>query len=200
MAADIDRHTRLVGLLKILLPLAALGLLSTLFLFARRADVPSTIPFSELDRMAREQQIAEPSFSGVTTDGSVISITAAAAKPGTEGDMTIDAPRLTLDATDGTRLSITAGAGALNTNDQTALLTGLARVETSSGYVMETSGMTADLASGEVNSIGPLAIRAPYGSLTAGAVTITAPPDGTGQRMDFTQGVKLVYTPRPRDP
>ena len=36
--ARADRHTRVVGWLKVALPLAALAILSTLFLVARRID------------------------------------------------------------------------------------------------------------------------------------------------------------------
>uniref|UniRef100_A0AAN0MF35 Uncharacterized protein n=1 Tax=Yoonia rhodophyticola TaxID=3137370 RepID=A0AAN0MF35_9RHOB len=54
----------------------ALGLLSTLFLLARAPAEPPDISFAEIEAMARDQRITAPRFSGVTDDGSVISIAA----------------------------------------------------------------------------------------------------------------------------
>lgn len=201
MAPDGNVHSAVVGWLKILLPLGALALLSTMFLFARASGPPPAIPFAEIDQMARQQLISAPRFSGVADDGSVIQITAQNARPNS-GDLqslTIERPRLTLDAADGTSLQIFAGAGVIDNAAQEARLDGLARLETSSGYAMETAGLLADLQSGEVTSLGRLAVQAPFGSLTAGRVTIAVTKDGTGQQMRFTEGVKLIYTPTGAD-
>ncbi len=198
MAPDSNFHSKLVGWFKILLPLAALALLSTLFLFARSPAEEPAISFAELDKLAQEQRITAPRFSGVSDDGAVIAITAATAKPEPNESLTITGPTLSLAAPDGTQLTVKAGFGTINTANQTAELGGLARLETSSGYVMETEGLTADLTTGEITSTGPLEIQAPYGDVKAGKVTILAASDGTGQRMDFTGGVKLLYDPTSR--
>lgn len=194
MATDPNLHSRIVLWLKVSLPLAALALLSTLFLFAQKSGDPAEIPFADLNRMAEEQRVSAPRFSGVADDGSVISITADTARP-VDGSIIIDTPRLVVDAADGTTLSVTAGEGKVDNSDRTATLSGLARLETSSGYTMETTSLTANLKTGVVASQGALEVLAPFGRLTAGAVTILASPDGSGQRMDFTNGVKLIYSP-----
>lgn len=197
MAAATNFHSQLVGWLKILLPLAALMLLSTLFLFARNTGTPTEIPFAEIDAAAAEQRIAAPRFSGLTNTGDTLAISAEAARPDANGgtEVTIDKPRLSLDATDGTTLRISAGTGLVDTAAKTAHLGGLARLETSSGYVMETAGLQADLTTGTVTSDGALEVQAPFGQLNAGQVTIQTGSDGTGQQMNFTKGVNLVYTP-----
>ena len=197
MTAEGNLHSQVVGWLKILLPLAALAVLSTMFLFARQSGEAPAIPFADLDKMAREQLISDPRFTGVAEDGSVIEITAQAARPDDMGleVLTITRPRLHLDAADGTTLTIYAGTGVIDGPQQQARLDGLARLETSSGYAMETAGLTADLRSGEVRSQGRLEVQAPFGSITAGAVTIRVTEEGTGQQMRFTGGVKLVYLP-----
>ena len=197
MAAAGNFHSQLVGWLKILLPLAALMLLSTLFLFARGTGAPPEIPFADIDAAAAEQRIAAPRFSGLTNTGDTLQISAAAARPDADGgpQVTIDRPQLALDATDGTTLRISAGTGTVDTSARTAQLSGLARLETSSGYTMETKGLTADMATGTVMSDGPLEVQAPFGRLQAGQVTFRAGTGDTGQQMDFTGGVKLVYTP-----
>ncbi len=197
MAAAANFHSQLVGWLKILLPLAALMLLSTLFLFSRDGAPTGNIPFADIDAAAAEQRIAAPRFSGLTEAGDTIQITATAARPDTTGgsEVTIDRPRLSLDGVDGTTLHVQAGTGIVDTQTRTARLAGLARLETSSGYTMETTGLLADMTTGTVTSDGALEVQAPFGSLTAGQVTFRAGPAGTGRQMDFTNGVKLVYTP-----
>ncbi len=197
MAAATNFHSQLVGWLKILLPLAALMLLSTLFLFARGGPKTNDIPFAEIDAAAAEQRIASPRFSGLTDTGDTIQIIAETARPDSAGGpvVTIDRPRLSLDSPDGTTLRVTAGNGSVDTVAQTAHLGGLARLETSSGYMMETSGLQADMTTGKVTSDGPLEVHAPFGTLSAGQVTFSVGADGAGQQMDFTKGVKLVYTP-----
>lgn len=197
MAVYENFHTQLVIWTKIILPIGAIALLSTLFMFARTSTDTGDIPFAELDELAREQQISAPEFSGVSSDGSIIELTAEAAKPdqGNLDSLTITEPRLTMNAVDGTRLTIIAGEGHLDNSAQEARLTGLARLETSSGFMMETGGLIAELRTGVVTSTGPLAIKAPFGTIDAGRVSITVAGDGTGQQMRFTEGVKLVYTP-----
>jgi len=201
MAVYDNLYSRFVFWAKIILPLAALGLLSTMFLFARTAGDPGDIPFAEIGEIARDQMITAPTFSGVATDGSLITITAQNAQPqaGNLKDLTIDAPLLTLDASDGTNLSIVAGLGQINNARQTVSLAGLARLETSSGYRMETTELIADLATGTINSLGPLEVRAPFGELSAGLVQIETGQDGRGQKMHFTEGVKMIYVPNSND-
>lgn len=197
MAPADNFHSQLVGWTKILLPLAALALLSTMFLFARSGDDGSGIPIAEITELAQEQRITAPAFSGVTDDGSVLVIGARSAKPAPDNPdiLTIDRPSLSLDASDGTSLTVTAGEGLLDNAARTASLTGLARLETSSGFSMETRGLSADLITGEVRSDGQLAIIAPFGEITAGQVSIFVAENGEGQQMTFTGGVKLVYDP-----
>ncbi|MEL6642252.1 MAG: hypothetical protein AAFP98_13255 [Pseudomonadota bacterium] len=198
MATEANFHTWFVGWLKILLPLGALALLSTLFLFARNpANHGQEIPIAQIEAIAKEQQITAPQFSGLTDDGSIVAVQAEEAKPQPNNPDALLVERLTidLDTPQGTTLNITSGTSILDTVAQTARLNGLSRVITSSGYTMETNGLTADLKTGEVVSDGRLAIQAPFGDLTAGKVRIHVTAEGTGQQMVFTDGVRLVYTP-----
>ena len=100
-----------------------------------------------------------------------------------------------MNASDGTSLTIRAGSGVLDNTAQHAELTGLARLEASSGYVMETAGLSADLKLGRFRSHGALEIQSPFGALTAGQVDIYSADSDLGQQMHFTNGVNLIYTP-----
>ena len=61
-------HSRMVAWLKVILPMAALALLSTLFLFSRNIDPTTTIPFTTipLEERARDERVSRPEFAGAT--------------------------------------------------------------------------------------------------------------------------------------
>lgn len=202
MATYNNYHTWLVGWVKIILPLLALALLSTLFLLARSPSDTPEIPFAQLEGLARDQQITAPQFSGVTDNGAVIAVAATNAKPDLTQPDTLLVQDLTIDvdAPDGTTLTLTSGQSILNSRTQTARLNGLSRLTTSNGYQMETAGLDANLRTGEIISDGPLEVHTPFGTLSAGKVQITIPPDGAAQQMLFTQGVRLLYQPQTIQP
>ncbi|KJZ19353.1 LPS export ABC transporter periplasmic protein LptC [Loktanella sp. S4079] len=198
MGGKDNLYSQIVGLAKVLLPLCALALLSTLFLFARNPGQSTSIDLTKVAEIAREQRLSKPRFSGVTDAGATLAISAAGAHPNTIDPHTVDIDdiRMQMDNPNGSQINIAATKGALNGADKTAAFTGLVRVETSTGYQMETNGLIAELDSGTVTSDGLLEIHAPFGELTAGQVTFLVSADRSGQQMLFTNGVKLIYKPQ----
>ena len=67
---DNPRSAIVVGL-KIILPLWALSLLSTLFLFSGKIDVTLSIPYAQhrVDELIESEQVKSPVLSGVTDKG-----------------------------------------------------------------------------------------------------------------------------------
>ena len=191
-------HSRLVGWSKILLPLGALGLLSTLFLFARESGSPPEIPFSDVAALAADQRISAPRFSGMTENGAMVTISAHSAKPNINKADTfaIEDVSMRMDTPNGTRIDVTAIHGELNSSAKTAYFTGLTLLETSNGYQMETNGLTSELDTGIVMTDGIIEVHAPYGELTGGRFTARLSKDNTGQHMLFTEGVHLIYVPQ----
>ena len=202
MASSDNAYSRYVAWMKILLPLGALALLSTMFLLPG-ASPPGddAIPYADVETLAREQRIGDPSFSGVAEDGSLISISATSARPLPDAPDSLTATDLLaeIDSPDGTRTEIRAGEGRIDTGAGQARLAGLARITTSNGYEMETRALGADLDSGRIESEGALEVRAPFGTLTAGALVMETPGNGAGRRMVFSEGVRLVYRPAPAE-
>lgn len=198
MAAADNLHSQLVGWAKIILPLCALGLLSTLFLFARGPGEPSEIALAEVEAIAREQRVSAPEFSGMTDDGAIVVISAKTARPDSQrpDTVSIDAMRLRMDNADGSHIEVTATRGELDGRERLARFLGLARLVTSTGYELETNGLIAELDTGVVTSDGLLEIRAPLGQLTAGKVTFQVTSENTAQEMLFTNGVRLLYQPQ----
>ena len=195
MLGDDNLYSKFVGFLKITLPLAALALMSTVFLFARAPTQDSAVPYAEIEEIAREPRLSGAQVSGVADDGSVIQLTAETARP--LGDvLLVETMFASIDVVNGIHIDIRAGRGEINNATRIARLTGLARIETSNGYEMETAGITANLTTGQITSDGALEIQAPFGSLTAGQMIIKTPEEMDGQVMLFQNGVRLVYTPQ----
>ena len=169
--------------------------MSTVFLFARAPSQESAIPYAELEEIAQESRLTGAHLSGVAQDGSVIEINARSASP--QNDIiSVETMTALIESRDGTRTNISAGAGEIDNAARTATLTGLARIQTSNGFNMETAGVTTDLNSGRIITNGPLEVQAPFGLLTAGQLIIETPDNATGQVMIFQNGVRLIYDPK----
>jgi len=195
MFSDENLYSQFVGFLKITLPLAALALMSTVFLFARAPSQETTIPYAEINELAQEPRLSGAQISGVANDGSIIELTARVARP--DGDLlTVETMVAAIDTVDGTRIDITAGNGQIDNTNRIARLSGLARLETSNGFEMETVGLTANLDTGQIFSDDALEVQAPFGSLTAGRLLIETPDGAAGQVMLFQEGVRLIYVPQ----
>lgn len=190
-------HSQLVGWAKIILPMSALAILSTLFLFARNANTTEDAALAQAEEIAREQKVTAPKFAGVTDSGDIIIIAAKSAQPDAvrADTIQIDDIRMRLDTTDGSFVEVTAIEGEIDGRARIASFLGLARLQTSNGYEMETNGLVAELQTGRVTSNGLLEIRAPFGELTAGMVTFQVATPDAGQQMLFTNGVRLLYNP-----
>lgn len=197
MAPNDNLHSQVVGWAKIILPLCALALLSTLFLFARDSNALDEAALAEAEQIAREQRVTAPEFAGVTDNGDIVVLTAKSAQPDATRADTVQAQdmRLRLDTSSGEFVEVTATRGEVDGRAGRASFSGLARLETSDGYAMETNGLIAELETGRVSSDGILEIQAPFGVLTAGQVTFQTASDTSGLQIYFTNGVKLLYTP-----
>lgn len=198
MARTDQLRSRWVAILKVGLPLAALALMSTIFLLARAPLPGGDIPYAEIEEIARDPRVSGAQITGMADDGSVIEVTAKQARP--DGTLIhIDTLRADITSAGGVEIAVRAGDGEMDTATQRARLFGLTRITTSNGYKMETMGLTADIAAGRIESDGALEVRAPFGDLTAGKLLIDTPRTTSGQRMLFHDGVRLVYQPQQGD-
>ncbi|GGL55745.1 hypothetical protein [Wenxinia marina] len=190
-----DAHTRVVAAAKVALPLVALALLSTLFLFARTGGPDPDIRYSDVEAIAREPRVTAPAFAGIGRNGAVISMRAGEMRPVDGDTQSFTATKLAAEMSmpDGRRFELSAETGAYDAATRTAQLTGLARVDTSDGYSMETAGLEADLGAGTLRSLGPLEVHAPFGELTAARMSVENAEGGP--RLMFSGGVRLIYRP-----
>jgi len=200
MARADDGYTRLVGWLKILLPLAALGLLSTVFMLSESNEATLDIPYSdiEVDEDGLVERIVEPSFAGATDNGDLISFIADSARPQGEGLGRIAAStfRGKLDLKNGGNITFDADTAIVDQPEGTARLEGQVVIISSQGYRADTNALTADLRNTRLESDDTINGQTPFGDFTAGRMVITGDENGDNLQLLFTDGVKLVYQPQ----
>ncbi|GGW28926.1 hypothetical protein GCM10011452_16810 [Gemmobacter lanyuensis] len=196
-----DRHSRLVGWLKVALPLMALAILSSLFLVARQIDPQGTIGFSEAelaDRL-REPRITAPTYAGTTRDGATLTISADEARPDAGNGATAAAVHAELSTADGARSVLTAGAVRFLQETRAAVLEGGVLLANSLGYEFRTEAMTLTLDTAGAKTAGAVEGFGPLGRITAGQMQITPTGDGAETYLlVFNGGVRLIYQPRTR--
>lgn len=190
-----NAHSRLVAWAKIVLPLAALGLLSVLFLFSGKADLNDPLPYAQadIDELAREPRLGAPEFSGLTRDGSALTVTAAEAREDAAGDPKAMDLKATLEAPSGFIARLASKTGEIDPATGEITLDGSVDITTSTGFSFNTATVRGSAEQGEMTAPSEIAGTAPFGTLTAGAMALT-PEDGS-HVLRFTNGVKLIYDP-----
>jgi lipopolysaccharide export system protein LptC len=200
MAGYDNSYSRFVFWLKILLPLAAMAILSTMFLIAHTIDPLRAIPFSKVDvkELARDSRISAPDYAGVMSDGAAISIKAASAQPdlAKPGRATAQTVAATLTAVNGGVTRMAAASGVMDQSANLLTLKGNVTVDTSTGYHVTADSLSAALDRTRVDAVGNVSATAPMGTITAGSMTMTPDPATQGDYvLVFNKDVKLVYEP-----
>ncbi len=195
-----NTYSRVVAWLKIILPLLALAILSTLFMVARTIDPAKNIPYADVDieELTREQRIGNPDYSGITADGAAIRLKARLAKPdpdtadrilGSGIDATIDLP-------DGRSFDVTSLDMVLDNVARIARLSGDVTVISSREVRLRTREMELALETTRLTSDTETTVTGAGFDLTAGGFAMVG--DGsekTPYRVVFKDGVKLIYDP-----
>lgn len=192
-------YSRMVAWLKIILPLAALGLLATLFLLSRSIDPNNSIPFSQIDlkERARDQQVTAPYFSGASPQGDLIAFTATAARPDPtdKGRAIADNPSARIKLTSGTLVTFQANKGILDESADSAILSGNVVMTSSIGYVVRTDALTTGMRDVHAETQGPVTADGPLGKFSAGKMQLSSNPETKEFHLLFTGGVNLLYQP-----
>ncbi len=199
-----NSYSKLVAWLKIVLPLIALAILSTLFLVSQRTDPDRAIPYSDIEVAAilREQRIERPDYAGVAGDGTAITVAADSVRPETPERARAEGLRARLETPDGGILDLLAGAGLIDTAARRVDMSSGVRITTSSGYVIDTESVSSALDAADLRATGKIAASGPLGTFTAGEMMLragaTEAGDGNGQSyvLVFKSGVRLLYRPQ----
>ena len=196
--AQDNLHTRVVVILKVTLPLVALAILSSLFLFSRPIDPEDAIPYADVeiaDRLA-QPRMTGAGFSTVTSDGATLSLSADQAAP-TVGGATVQGLNGLLSSPGGAETAFSAGSGVLDRKAGQLVLNDGVRLATSIGYVVTTEQLTMGTDRSYMESGGAVQATAPMGDLTAGGMRMDRSADGKTHLLVFNRGVRLIYQPKP---
>ena len=193
-------YSRLVRVLRLALPLGALALLSSLFLLWESRE-PGRLPYSDIDidALLRLPSLTRPTFTGVTSDGATIRLTADSASPGSDGGAAGAAaasPRLEIRTQAGQTVTATATEARIDPAGQLLLLSGGFGVETDIGYAVQGEALLAALNQTRLESLRPVTAQGPQGTIDAGRFVLDRDPVGATALLHFKGGVKLLYRPK----
>lgn len=199
MARADNTYSRVVAGMKVLLPLIALGLLSTLFLISRTVDPSKSVPVAQADveKRAQDMGASNPSFAGVTDTGDEILFSAGIARPGrdVDGPITADAVTAQIRLAAGTTVDITARAAEFDQRAMKTQLRGDVQITTSTGYVIDTDRLDMNLDALDATTPDTVTATGPLGDLTAGQMVLRNANGNGAAELLFTEGVKLIYQP-----
>ncbi len=192
-------RSRIIAWLRVLLPLAALAILSMIFLISRQPDPDAAIPYAEVDAeaLAREPRMNNGEYSTVTEDGTHLTLTADTATPHKadtpDAATTAQGVRLIWRAPEGLAADISAGGAKLDA-EMLRLEDGV-RMTTSTGWLLTGPRFNALTDRSLLASDGPVTGFGPLGRIDAEAMEITPLPDGKDHLLNLSGGVRLLYQP-----
>lgn len=194
------RYSRMIGLLKLILPLSALVLMSMVFLLARPVDPSRAIEMAEIDveERARDPRISGARFAGVTDDGAALRIVTETARtdPMAMLRFNVTGLELYLDGPRGESVQARAATGSIDRGAGVFSMEGRVQVLASPGYRLETGRVSGLLDSTRIEVPGTLTGQAPVGEITAGNLLVASvAQDTSAYKLVFGGGVRLIYQP-----
>ena len=182
MASDGRWHSWIVSVLKIGLPLIALGLLAALFL-VQTDDTIGGVVFSQgdVDALGEGLKVSNPIFTGTTRGEDRFRFTAALVVPDAAPPQRAAITDLagTVDLHNGPQISVQAKTGDLDIPTQRLDMAGNVVITTSDGYRLDSDRATLDLRVGAVVAGNKVVGTGPLGQITSGSLHVT-PADAKG--------------------
>ena len=192
-------HSQIVTGMKIVLPLGALGLLSTLFLLSRSIQPHEGLPFAEeaLAQRMRDQGASSAQFTGVTDSGDLVRFNAEQAVPDSERPNLVRADTVTakINLKSGAVIDMDAAHALLDQDTDYAELIDDVVVVTSDGYVMNTERLVSRFTELHAESPGPVTGNGPPGDIRADYMLLHVPEGSNDDDAEllFTGRVKVIY-------
>ncbi len=195
----LDRSA-IVAALRVLLPLFALILLSSVFLLARPIDPTRALATAEIDVivLARDPLVQGARLAGVTEDGTALALEALVARSDPAGALRfeVEGVVLALQARDGRTLRATAAHGVVDRSLGAYRLSGSLVIEAEAlgTFAVEAAIGTLDRTS--LTLIGPIVGELSSGKIWAGSAELTQDPTRPKSlRIVFRDGVRMLYPP-----
>lgn len=191
-----DRHTRRVRILRVLLPLTALGLIASVFLFPRgflTADFGlSGLSFDPSEGL----RLVNPNITGTTDDGRRYRIVADWALPDAPDPSVIElGPLFGELARDAERtLTLRAATGTFRPESNWLRLEGDVSVDSGDGHSLDVLTADIDFSAQRLSAAGPVHGRTPMGTIEAGSMR--AERGESGDFVWFEDRVRVIVNPR----
>ena len=201
MAVGPGFHSRAVAVLKIGLPLVALGMLAALFLMQAEDDFAGDLVFSsgDVEALGEGLRVSNATFTGTTRGEDSFRLTAAMVEPDAAPPQRVWIGELTgsLKLNGGPMVEVVAATGDLDLPTQRLDLTGDVRIDTSDGYRLRAEKVTLDLDAGSLVAGDWVETTGPLGRIDSGSLRVAAAEAGGGEarRFSFGDGVRLIYDP-----
>lgn len=193
-----DGHSRMVQFFKVVLPLVAILMLSTVFLLSRSIETNVSVPFSQqdIDERLADQVVTQPNYRGTTSKGEEVQIEAIRATQGREGSIpTAVEFRGRMNLSSGGVITLDSNAGMIRPDKNTATFVGDVVITSTDGTEITTDLLNTALDEIRGDAPGQVNGRGIIGNFTAGSMSFgTEKTDGPVHIL-FTDGVKLIYEP-----
>ena len=199
MAVGVNLHSRIVAWLKVILPLAALVSLSTMFLVSHKINPEDAIPNAGVDVADRvgDPRMILPEYAGVTDSGTAVVVTAKEAHPAEEGGSDAGRGKTVWARYDHLRGGSTylESPNALIALDKSRVFfSGGVTVTDSSGYQVDSPEMSAALKTTDiVSGGGEVRAKGPLGNIRADQMHLSL--EGGDYVLVFNGSVHLIYDP-----
>jgi lipopolysaccharide export system protein LptC len=195
MARGYGTYSRFVALFKILLPLVALVVLGTVFLFTSENTIESGLTFSRADvaNLEAGNFIRNPQIDGQTTSGAPFFLTADEIKRQDDDENLLKVTALKgvfHDSTGGT-VHIASKTAIIDMLAQTVVFNEGGEIVTSDGNMAEVKTLIVNLATGELSGTG-IEADGPLGHISADDFRIES-KDGENHVLWFENNVRMLY-------
>ncbi len=197
MAMKHHTYTKLIGVLKIILPLLALGVLGTVFLITSDDGFDPGFTFSqaEFDALESGSFLDNPQINGRTGKGGIFSLTADRIEPETNQLKHITAINLTslFEFPSGESAKIIADTALIDNEAQLLIFTDGAHITTSDGYEGVLRTLTANLRNGEISG-EMIEVDGPLGHISAEIFHISSVVKGSRENrvLSFEKAVRVT--------
>jgi len=190
-----DIYSIFVAWSKVAMPIVALVLLSTLFLFSGKVDVTQSLPYADLnvDEIIKDQRISRPFIDSVREDGTEVTLTAAFAKPdiANPGRFETEDLQLRLRDAGNQAVKLTAKSGIVDPSG--AELSNGVTIVTSDGLTIKTPSLAAQFDEKRFVAKDGIKTSLIIGTLEADSMVIDQ--SGTNTEIVFQGNVRLTYQP-----
>lgn len=197
-------RARLAQLVRLVLPLGAIALLSTVFLLSENIDPQRAVDMAGLDvaDLTREPRIGTARVAGVTEEGTALTIRAVTMRAQSDLSapgpilLSLDTPEGDMLFTSGRLLQFRGNSGEVDQAQDQMVLRGDVVLETSDGYRATMPVLRGALKRAHLLGEGGISASGPPGVIRADRLDVTgiAGSEG-GYLLAFRGNVRLIYQP-----